>query len=339
MRARPAEPVERDRALGRAQGDRVDGNAGVLRLLRAFEGLEDAGSLRAVGEHENRRHRALGVVVERRLLRGHVGACLRHGAAAGQLDRSRQRVADRSAAPRIEIVDGVANDLAVARERRHYLRLRGERDDADAVAVRQLLQEEAHGFLSGSQACRRHVLREHRARAVDGEDDVGTLPLRRHRHLRPGESEQRSCECQEEEDRRHPAAPCAPIVDHGRQHVEVGVPHGVLRAPALEHDVHADGDRNEQQQREHEWPLEAHGHSSASRADGDDLKLGRKRPRRAAHRCAGCHASSLAEDLGTNVGQLGDARLPCRAQGDGVRQRDQPLTARAGDRGTGCRLE
>ena len=176
---------------------------------------------------------------ERCLLGRRLGAGLGSGRASREVDRSGEGIADRSAPARVEIVDRVAHDLPVARERCDHLRLRRERDDADAIAIRKLVEEPPHGLLCRPHPCGRHVLREHRPRAVDREDHVRVLAVRCDSHLGSGESEERGGQRQEEEGGRDPAPPCAALVDDRSEDVEVRVADGVPRPPALEHDVRA----------------------------------------------------------------------------------------------------
>ena len=133
---RPAEAVELDDALGRAERDRVDRN---------LEGLRPRGAL-------ERQQHALRSASRRRAAGSPPDAAPSPSpppcpppsrparlSVARDLDAARDPVADRRPALRIEIVDRVDRELPVLGRRRGDLGGLRERDDADLEALRQAL--------------------------------------------------------------------------------------------------------------------------------------------------------------------------------------------------------
>ena len=210
-----------------------------LACSEASSGVEQARGLRAVGEQEDRRRRAARVaavlladrraVGDRDLVSGRPAA----DRLCGQLGRARERVADRGAAQGHEEVHGLAHERAVPRHGRDHLRLGGERDGADAELRGQVVEEGPQRRLRRAHPRRAHVLGHHRAGGVDREDDGGVLALAVDRHVRSRGGHTERGQGEQEERRRHVAAPRARRRGDGREHVQVRVVDRVARRPSL----------------------------------------------------------------------------------------------------------
>ena len=170
----PAERPALDDALRRAERDRVDREARLLRELRSLERLQEATRLRAVGEEEDR-HRALLVSTRRRLCERARRAGEVAGAAIAARPSGTRSVTCRprstavwSASP-IAVppytrnwsmsVDRRLDELVVLRRRRRHLRLAGEDDEPDPQVVGRLVEERAERLLRGAEPRRLDVLR------------------------------------------------------------------------------------------------------------------------------------------------------------------------------------
>jgi hypothetical protein len=203
-------------ALGRPQRDRVDGDAGVARERGALHRLQEAARLGPVREEEDRRDALLRRRRRPRAERDRLPVAVAStGAAAAaarlfrELDRERERVADRRAAVAGEEVDRVergAQELAVPRRRRRHLRVAGERDQADLEPLGDAVEERPDGLLRRGEPRRLDVLRLHRARDVDDEDHGRALPRHERLDLRPCERARGRREREHRERRRQAGA-------------------------------------------------------------------------------------------------------------------------------------
>ena len=240
---------------------RADGVHGILAVVARWAPsgrLEDPGCPGAVEKQEDGGRRLFRVVVCRLVGRRHVGLAERPPARLlGELDGLGS--ASPIAVPRPGTgVDRVSHDLAVARQRRDDLGLRGERHDTDAVAI-------------GSLSRNRRTAAWAAASRVGGTSFASIQPeLSMVRTTLAfslwaatvtsgrGQGEQCSGERQEEEDGREPAAPGATLVDDPCEHLDVREADRVLRAAPFEHYERGGRERNDGQQRQQQWPLEAH---------------------------------------------------------------------------------
>ena len=138
----------------------------------------------------------------------------------------------------------------VGRRRSRHLRLARERDQADAQALRRVLEERLRRLLRGLEPGRLDVGRLHRPRDVDDEDDSRLVLQHRRLHVRAGEREAERGEREQEEDRRDVTAPGAAGHDPG-EHVEVREPDRVAHPAALgeqaDPDRRGDGEQREQE--------------------------------------------------------------------------------------------
>ena len=150
------------------------------------------------------------------------------------------------------------DERAVGRRRDAHDRAGRERDDADLELVRHLVEERLRGDTRRVEPRRLDVVRLHRARDVDREDDRRLLALHVDGRVRPRDADDEEDERDEQRQRRQVAEPTRAAVDDVRE--QVGIPELGLRRdpPAVAIDVDRDEDRERRERRERERPVEAH---------------------------------------------------------------------------------
>ena len=211
-------------------------------------------------------------------------------------------------------------------------RLAGERDEPDAVLLREPVEEAADRLLRGSEAGRLDVLGAHRPRHVDGEGDRGLLAGNGHLDLGPCERGEGAGQCQRRECRRNEAPPARRAGrDHG-EHVDVRVVDRVPGSSALDRQVAEHRERHDQEREQHQWPGDPHrahsactctstrtsgGEASARRADEDPSRCGR-RGRRGRRRAAAVDGTPLGVET-----------RRCGSRAAGVRRRGSRAVVRA----------
>ena len=97
--------------------------------------------------------------------------------------------------------------LVVGGWRHHDVGLVRERDDADAEAVGEPVDERARGLPRSRHPVGRDIRRSHRARAVHRQDHGRLLARHGDRDLRPGHADHECTERQQRERRRNVAPP------------------------------------------------------------------------------------------------------------------------------------
>ena len=177
-----------------------------------------------------------------------------------ELDRRRDRVADRGSAVGLheaERVEGALDEVAIRRRRRRDLRLAREGDQPDLHALRHALEECLHRGLRRAEPRRLDVGRVHRAGHVDDEDHGRLVRRDERRAVRPRERDAEEPERDEEQRGRDVAAHRACLGDR-REHVQVRERDRVPCAPALDEQVGEHEQRQQEQRQEQKRMPEAH---------------------------------------------------------------------------------
>ncbi len=177
----------------------------------------------------------------------------------GGVDRQRDGVAQGRAAVRVEAVDRVADLAAVGRGLHDEAGVGGERDEPDAERGGQAVDEARGGGLGGREPGRVDVGGGHRARDVHREHHGRLLARDLERHRRPGEGDDEERHRAEVQGGRHVPAQAGRARHEVREQVHVGEPDHVPGAPALDEDVGAQRERDEEQARQQEGLGEGHG--------------------------------------------------------------------------------
>ncbi len=180
------------------------------------------------------------------------------GHALGDLDGACDPLAERGAVAGAEVAEGTQRRIAVRRRGQDGVGRLRERDHADAVVVRELLEEATDRLLRDREPSRRDVGRDHRARRVHREHDRRLLLLDREGRVRPGEAGRERGERQQAEHRRQVAQLAGAPADQVRRQRRVREGRRLALAPPLEHDVAGDRERHRQERQEPERPVEAH---------------------------------------------------------------------------------
>jgi hypothetical protein len=171
-----------------------------------------------------------------------------------------KRVADRGPSVDEELVDvgdGGVHELVILRRRRRDLRFSGEHDEPDAEIVGRLVEERPQRLLGGAEARGLDILRLHRARGVDDEDDRRTLGEQRPLHLRAREPHKQDGEAERDETGWDVPQPRAAGHD-GREHFEVRVANRVARATAVGEDPQSNRDGENDETEKQPGALERH---------------------------------------------------------------------------------
>ncbi len=131
--------------------------------------------------------------------------------------RGQNRVADRRSLAGAQLRELLPHEVAVGGRRHGDDRAAAERDERDAVLLRDLVQELVGLGDRREQARRRHVLRLHRARGVDHEHDRGVVARHGERRVRLRHPDQQRAEPEHEQHRRDEAQPPRRALHERRQ--------------------------------------------------------------------------------------------------------------------------
>ena len=175
-----------------------------------------------------------------------------------EVDRPGDRVAERGAVVGLERAQPFQRLGAVVRRRHDDVGLVGERDDADAEPIGQVLDEGARRLSGRGHAVGRDVGRQHRAGAVHGEDHGRLLARDIHGHLRPRDSDHERREREQSERRGDVAPPAGRGRDDVLEQIQVREADDVLPSPALRDEVREEGEPDDDQAQQGEGPAEAH---------------------------------------------------------------------------------
>ena len=136
-------------------------------------------------------------------------------------------------------------------------RLARERDEADAEPVRDPIEERLRRGLRGLEPRGGDVVREHRPRGVDHQDDGRVLDGHDAVHVWTGEREAEQAEDGEEQPADHPLAPARERPADGAQHLDVRESDRVTRTALAEEHEAEDERRQDCQGEERERTVEA----------------------------------------------------------------------------------
>ena len=190
----PVAAVDRDGSGQRPERDRVDGDVRLLRETGTVLRREHTSGLGAVRKEHDGAERLLA----RRLRPAAAGLARRQ---ADDFDSARNSVADRRPEAGRQRVDPVLDQPPVGGRRRDDDRVVREGDEADLDLPGHAVDEGSDRPAGGLEPTRQHVLRVHRHRDVDDEDDRGAIRGRRQRDPRPGDRDAEEGDRREEEAR------------------------------------------------------------------------------------------------------------------------------------------
>ena len=193
-----------DDAVRRPDRDRRHRDLRALRERRRLRGCDATLRLTAVGEQDDHRGRALS--------RRPGTDVLRQGDATR--DRRRERGALRAG---VHVRESRAQAIEIAGRGNDHRGLLGEGDERCAIAVRQPVEIGESGSTGGAEPRRARVLRGHRARDVEHEDDRRVLLLDGDGRLRAREADEKQRQPDEEQRDRKVASHARRRRRHVRQ--------------------------------------------------------------------------------------------------------------------------
>src|SRR5215211_7088066 len=239
--------LDLDLAVGRAERDREDRDAGLAGLLGDLDGADAALGVLAVGEqyeHGRQPPRARAVGVRDRRLR--------------RLEAALEAESHRGAADRRQAIQRAAHGGAVGRRRRAHLGEVRERDEAEPEGLRQLVGEPLGRVDRRRDPVRLDVGGVHRAGDVGDHHHRRRALGRRDRALRAGERHDQRGEREQEQQRRDVAAQARPRRDEVRHQRRVGEGRGLAALAGLHRRIHERGERHEHEADQQDGLAEAH---------------------------------------------------------------------------------
>jgi hypothetical protein len=135
--------------------------------------------------------------------------------------RSRRRRRASRAGLGLEVFQGVEHRSAIRRRVDDSAGRRRERDEPDAEAVRELVDEVGRRLLRRIEPGRLDIRGQHRSRDVDREHDRCLFPGNRQDHRRAGHADRERGDRGEVQDGRDVAPPGRPARDEIREQVDV----------------------------------------------------------------------------------------------------------------------